>query len=156
MLLVQEAAPVLHSQPRSDLAGLLAWQGIPEPGNLVCRSCVGSLESAPLSNQGNCKAQVWGLKLSLFLYLSPGLFILWDLLWVVFLPSPRIPRPATLGTAPVEGAGLVSPQSSQSQGPVCQKFLLLVCHREKEEQICVYMEEMLFSSQPRGGISAHM
>lgn len=112
---------------------------------------MGSLECAPLSNQRNCKAQVWGLKLSLFLYLSPGLFILWDLLWVVFLPSPSLPRPATLGTALVEGAGLVSPQSSQSQGPVCQKFLLLVPPREKEEQErSVFTWKRCFSALSQG------
>lgn len=82
-----------------------------------------------------------------------------------FLPTPNTLRFATLYAALVcavlEGSGLVSPRSCQSQGPIWQKrgvFLLVLplpIQREGEtEESCVGVEELLSSSRLKGGMKA--
>lgn len=137
---MQETPSVLYSYPCSDeSAGLQAWlcrgfkgQCAQEPGlweqSVISAMCTfekvhgSGLGFKTISLSRVLDVRAVNLKIS----------HLWELVLVFFLPTPNTLRFATLYAALVcavlEGSGLVSPRSCQSQGPIWQKrgVLLLV------------------------------
>lgn len=139
MLLVQEISHVLYSQPCSDTAGTLAFQN---PGTWFV-GAEWDLWIPPLwATRETHKAQVWGLKLTLFVYLMSGLFIYgWGFCgtwceWFSFHPQ-AFPDLLPFAQPQWKELGWFHLKAPRDKGQFAKSFLCMClpfAPREKEKQ----------------------